>query len=105
MQDLKLGIDLIRNLSLRTNTLCQLFIDGNIEEGLPRLLMFSEDIVVLMEWLLLMELEKEETIIELNFKLKSLIESIEREDYDFITDFLMNEIKLILNYWEKTLND
>jgi hypothetical protein len=98
-----LGLDLIRNLIGRTEILCELFYDRNIDEGLSKLLMFTEDLQVLMEWLTVNNFENTETITDLNYKLKSLIGGIEKHDYDSVGDVLQNEILSLLNYWEKMM--
>jgi hypothetical protein len=105
--DLKLNLtELIYNLTLRIDSITDLFKSLQLVEANERLAYFIDDVSVVAETVdifksayPLLDLD------ELNAKLSTLLEQIEKGDFLYVADILLYELKPLIEYWGELLQD
>ncbi|WGG45225.1 hypothetical protein [Rossellomorea sp. DA94] len=101
----KTALELINNLESRSKSINKLFLKNEIEEGTNRLLIFTEDIVVLTEGLSVIDSEQTTyRISEINQKLNDILGALEMNDPLYVSEILEQEIIPLLIYWKEKLS-
>ncbi|HEY4544667.1 MAG TPA: hypothetical protein VIG40_08510, partial [Tissierellaceae bacterium] len=81
------------------------FNENLVEEGVNRLLSFTEDIVSLSEGLTVIDPEQNIfDITDINNKMNRILEALEMSDPFYVSELMEHEVIPLLSYWEEKLS-
>jgi hypothetical protein len=89
--------DLIVNINKRIDAICLLFNDLENDEAIMRLVYLIDDFIVLVKGFSALKIENQE-IDDLNEHLNNLSIQLGNQDFFFISEILIHEIKPTLEY-------
>jgi hypothetical protein len=98
-------IELIDNLVIRVESIKDLFHHNEIQEGLNRLYIFTEDVTALTEGLAVIDPDQSKfRIADINQQLNDVLTAFESHDPLYAADILEQEIIPLLMYWKEILS-